>query len=180
MGYEQKVKLVVYPIGEKARQELSNGANGETIDVEARVPFQVKDIKGKFVLGSLKLGTLFKKDGATEKIIPVTTLYYMPDENSSKKEELGELRLGESLDAKGVIFEFRDYEEGSYLSYRKDPGVLLVGLACLFVFVGLFVRSLGAWYRVQYAVENETAYVLISTRGILADKDRIIRKLQQS
>jgi len=165
MGYEQKIKL---------------GVHGEIIDVEVRVPFQVKDIKGKFVLGPLKLGTLFKKDGTTGKIIPVTTVYYMPDENSSKKEELGEFRLGESLNVKGVVFEFRDYEEGSYLSYRKDPGVLLVGLACLFVFVGLFVRSLGAWYRVQYAVEDKTSYVLLSTRGILADKDRIIRKLQKT
>jgi cytochrome c biogenesis protein ResB len=165
MGYEQKVKVL---------------ANSEILDVETRVPFQVKDIKGKFVLSSLKLGTLFKKDGTTEKIIPVTTVYYIPDENPSKKEELGEFRLGGRLDAKGVTFEFRDYEEGSYLSYRKDPGVLFVGLACLFVFIGLFVRSLGAWYRVQYAVEDKTSYVLISTRGILADKDRIIRKLQRS
>ncbi len=54
-----------------------------------------------------------------------------------------------------------------------------VGPACLFVFIGLFVRGLGAWYRVQCAVEDNTAYVLISTRGILADKDRVIKKLQK-
>lgn len=179
MGYEQKVKLFVNPIRKKATPGLSNGVNGEIIEVEARVPFQAKDIKGKFVLGSLKLGTLFKKDGTTEKIVPFTTVYYISEENPYKPEALGELRLHESLNAKGAVFKFRDYEEASYLSYRKDPGVWLVGFACLFVFLGLFVRSLGVWYRVQYAVEDKTAHVLLSTRGILADKDRIIKKLQK-
>lgn len=164
MGYEQKVTLVV---------------NGERIEAEARVPFQVKDLKGKFVTGSLKLGTLYKKDHTTDQIIPHATIYYIPENDPSAREVLGDLRLGGRLGAKGANIEFEGYEEGSYLSYRKDPGVWLVGIACLFVFLGLFVRSLGAWYRVQFAVENKTAYVLISTRGILADKDRIIKKLKK-
>lgn len=163
MGYEQRVELL---------------ANGEVIDAEARVPFEVEDVPGKFVLGSLKTGTLYKKDGTTEEIRPVSNLYYIPEEDPEARDDLGEIGIGDTLDAKGVAFAFRDFKEGSYLSYRKDPGVWVVGLACLFVFLGLFVRSLGAWYRIQYAVENKIAYVLISTRGILADKDRIIRKLQ--
>ena len=164
MGYEQKVNMT---------------ANGQRLEVEARVPFEVKGVKGKFVLGSLKLGTLFKRDGTTEEIKPVTTLYHIPESDPQAREELGEVGLGEKLDARGVLFEFRDYKEGSYLSYRKDPGVRLVGLACLFVFLGLFVRSLGAWYRIQYAAERKIAYVIVSSRGILADKDRIIRKLNK-
>jgi len=166
MGYEQKVKLIVN--------------NEEVINVETRIPFQVKGMIGEFVLGPLYLGTLFKKDGTKENITPVTTLFYIPEEGHLEREALGELKLGGNLTAKGITFEFNDYEEGSYLSYRKDPGVWLVGLACLFVFIGLFVRSLGAWYRIQYAVENEIAYVLISTRGILADKDRVLRRLKVS
>ncbi len=164
MGYEQKVELSV---------------NGEMIEAEARVPFEVNDVKGKFVLGSLKLGTLFKKDGTIEKINPIATVYYIPEEDPLARDVLGELSLGGRLEAKGVAFEFRDYQEGSYLSYRKDPGVWLVGFACLFVFLGLFVRSLGAWYRIQFTVENKINYVVISTRGILADKDRIIKKLKK-
>ncbi len=164
MGFEQKVKLT---------------ANGQSIDTETMSPFRVNGIKGRFILGSLKSGTLFKKDGTKAKIHPFTTLYYIPESNPSARKELGRIRLGEKLDAKGVDFEFRDYEEGSYLSYRKDPGVMVVGIACLFVFLGLFVRSLGAWYRIQYAVENKIVYVLISTRGILADKDRIIKQLKK-
>lgn len=179
MGYEQKAKLYVHPVRKKAPPGLSNGVNNEMLDVEVRRPFQIKGIKGKFVLGSLKLGTLFRRDSTREKITPVTTVYYISEENPNEPEALGELRLGERLNAKGAVFEFRDYEEASYLSYRKDPGVWLVGLACLFVFLGLFVRSLGAWYRVQYAVEDKTAYVLASTRGILADRDRVIKKLQK-
>ena len=163
MGYEQKIKLLV------------NGK--QQVDVEARVPFEVKDAKGKFVLGSLKLGTLYKKDGTKEKITPQAVVYYMPEKKQSEKEDLGTLRLGGSLKAKDLVFEMKDYKEASALSYRKDPGVWLVGLACLFVFIGLFVRSLGAWYRVQYAVEDSKAYLLISTRGILADRERIIKKL---
>ena len=168
--------LTLYQMGYEQKAELS--ANGKLIDTEARVPFHVKDVKGKFVLGTVKSGVLFRKDGTTEEIKPVTTVYYIPEEAPSSREALGELSFGGKINAKGVVFKFKDYKEGSYLSYRKDPGVRLVEIACWFVFLGLFVRSLGAWYRVQYAVENEVAYVLISTRGILADKDRIIKKLE--
>ncbi|MBI5049948.1 MAG: cytochrome c biogenesis protein ResB, partial [Nitrospirae bacterium] len=198
MGYEQKIKLFVKKemsmsiqnkkINEKnppapplrAMALLKKGKLGEIIDVEARVPFEVKNVKGKFVLGSLKLGTLYKKDGTKEKITPQAAVYYMPEKKQSEKEDLGTLRLGGSLKAKDMVFEMKDYKEASALSYRNDPGVWLVGLACLFVFIGLFVRSLGAWYRVQYAVEDSKAYLLISTRGILADRERIIRKLKIS
>ncbi len=179
MGYEQKTKISVHPVSNLDGGSPSNGANGELLEVENRVPFQVKGLEGKFVLGSLKLGALFKKDGTKEKISPVTTVYYIPADKPSEKEELGEISPGKNISAKGAVFEFKDYEEASSLSYRKDPGVWLVGLACLFVFLGLFVRSFGAWYRVQYAFEDKTAYVLFSTRGILADKDRIIKKIQK-
>lgn len=162
MGFEQMVTLSV---------------DGADMEVEARIPFRVEGTEGKFALGSLKLGTLFTRDGSTEEITPVTQLYYIPEEPASEKVLIGELALGERIKAKGISFEFRDYREGSYLSYRKDPGVWLVGLACLFVFLGLTVRCLGAWYRIQCALEKKTAYVLVSTRGILADRDRIIRKL---
>ena len=164
MGYEQKTKVSV---------------NGEVLEVENRVPFQVKGIEGKFVLGQLKLGTLFKKDGTKEKINPVTTVYYISDKNPYETEAIGEISYGRNLNVKGLIFEFKDYEEASSLSYRKDPGVWLVGLASLFVFLGLSVRSFGAWYRVQCTVEDRTAYILISTRGILADKDRVVTRLRQ-
>jgi hypothetical protein len=102
----------------------------------------------------------------------------MPEKNQSQKEDLGTLSLGKSLKAKEVNFKMKDYKETSALSYRNDPGVWLVGLAGLFVFIGLFVRSLGAWYRVQCSAEGSRSYILISTRGILADRGRIIRRLQ--
>lgn len=161
-GYEQKITFAV---------------NGKTKEVEAGAPFDVESMDGKFVTGSLRTGTLFKKDGTEEKINPVIDVYYIPEEDPSKKELLGEVSPGRELIAKGVKLEFKDYKEASYLGYRKDPGVWLVGFASLFVFLGLIVRSLGAWYRVQYAYEKKTAYVLISSRGILADKDRIVKKL---
>jgi len=164
MGFEQMVTLSV---------------NGKEMEVEARIPFTVDGVEGTFALGSLTLGTLFKRDGTTEEITPATSLYYIPEDAPSGKKLIGKLSLGGRLDAKDTTFEFRDYREGSYLSYRRDPGVWLVGLACLFVFIGLIVRCLGAWYRIQYADEEKTAYVLISTRGILADRDRIVRNLQR-
>jgi cytochrome c biogenesis protein ResB len=163
MGYEQKIDLRV---------------NGIAMEVEARVPFTVDGVEGKFALGSLKTGELFKKDGSSEEITPVTTVYFIPEDDASAKKGIGELNFGGTMEFNGTLFEFADYKEGSYLSYRNDPGVWLVGFACLFVFLGLIVRNLGAWYRIQCAFEKKIAYVLISTRGILADKDRIIRKLK--
>lgn len=179
MGYEQKISLAVHAVNGNDLRSFSDEADNEIVNVEVRSPFQIKGIEGRFVLGSLKLGTLFKRNGEKEKINPVTTLYYIPEEKSRKKEVIGELHLGENLKVKDRVFEFLDYREASYLSYRKDPGVWLVGLACLFVFLGLFIRCFGAWYRVQYATNKRTSYVLLSTRGILADKDRIIKKLQR-
>jgi cytochrome c biogenesis protein ResB len=164
MGYEQKINLRV---------------DGIAMEVEARVPFTVDGVDGKFALGSLKTGELFKKDGSSEEITPVTTVYFIPEGDVSAKKVIGELSPGENIKFDGILFEFADYKEGSYLSYRNDPGVWLVGFACLFVFVGLIVRNLGAWYRIQCAFEKKIAYVLISTRGILADKDRILRKLKK-
>jgi len=170
--------LTLYQMGFEQMVTLSVG--GEEMEVEARMPFTVEGTEGKFALGSLRLGTLYKRDGSREEIIPVTSLYYIPEGTPSAKELIGELSLGGQLNAKGISFKFMDYREGSYLSYRKDPGVWIVGLACLFVFLGLIVRCLGAWYRIQCAFEKNTAYVLISTRGILADRDRIIRKLHRA
>ncbi|MEK7271524.1 MAG: cytochrome c biogenesis protein ResB, partial [Nitrospirota bacterium] len=100
MGYEQKTKVSVHPVRKTGQDSLSNGVNGEVLEVENRVPFQVKGIEGKFVLGQLKLGTLFKKDGTKEKINPVTTVYYISDKNPYETETLGDLSHGKSLDAK--------------------------------------------------------------------------------
>ncbi len=169
--------LTLYQMG--FEQNISLAANGQRIDVRTMSPFSVSGVDGRFMLGRLKTGTLYRKDGGRETIHPFVTLYYIPEDNPSARTELGRIGLGGRLDAMGVDFGFMDYEEGSHLSYRKDPGVPVVGIACLFVFLGLFVRSFGAWYRIQYAVENRTVYALISTRGILADKDRIAAKLEK-
>jgi hypothetical protein len=164
MAYQQHARLEV---------------NGEVMEVEAREPFEIKELSGKFVIGSIRVGTLYKMDGLVEKITPHTTVHYIPVKPEGKKEILGEVKIGETLTSMGTKIKFIDYREGSYLSYRKDPGVWLVGFACLFVFLGLFVRTLGAWYRLQYGIEGNLAYVVISTRGILADRDRIMKKLQK-
>lgn len=129
--------------------------------------------------GTVRTGTLFKKDGTEEQISPQAILYYIPEDTAMPKEELGQLILDRPLEAKQAVFTLTGLVEGSYLSYRKDPGVWVVGIACLFVFVGLVLRSLGGFYRVQCAFEKKVAYVLISSRGILADGDRIIRKLSR-
>ncbi len=169
--------LTLYQMG--FEQNISLAANGRRIYVRTMYPFSVGGADGRFLLGRLKTGTLYRKDGSKETIHPFVPLYYIPEDSPSARIELGRISLGGGLNAMGIDFEFMDYEEGSYLSYRKDPGVPVVGIACLFVFLGLFVRCFGAWYRIQYAVENKTVYALISTRGILADKDRIVRKLEK-
>lgn len=164
MGYEQKVQLSV---------------NGQPRELEARVPFSVEGFAGKFVTGTVRTGRLFRKDGTEEQISLQTELYFIPEDTSLPKEELGQLLLDSPLEAKQAVFVMTGLVEGSYLSYRKDPGVWVVGFACLFVFVGLILRSMGGFYRVQCAFEKKDAYVLISSRGILADRDRIVRRLSR-
>jgi|Deesub1362A_J573_1020465.scaffolds.fasta_scaffold00013_157 hypothetical protein len=162
MGFEQKIKLRV---------------SGKTIDVESMEPFEIDGVKGKFVTSIVKTGKVYKKDGTVEDITPFFELSYIPEEGG--KEKLGEVHLGKPVKLKGRRFLFKEFEEGSVLSYRVDAGVPIIGVSILLVFVGLFIRSFGYWYRVQIGSKDGRLLMRISTRGLSANKDRIITALKQ-
>ncbi|MBI4685140.1 MAG: cytochrome c biogenesis protein ResB [Nitrospirae bacterium] len=163
MGFEQKMSMVVA---------------GRTVEINSMEQFEIPGIKGKFITSPVKTGKVFKKDGTEDNVKPFFDLSYIPE--GKKKEKLKEVYLGRQEDIRGVKVLFRNLKEGSSLSYRVDPGVPLIGISTLLVFLGLLVRCLGYWYRVYIVIKGRKIFTLISTRGLFANKDRILKNILNS
>ncbi len=160
MGFEQKMNMV---------------SGGKTTEIKSMEPFEITGIKGKFTASSVRTGKVFKKDGTEDDIRPFFLLSYTGE--NDQKEKLGEIYLGGTVSVKGKSVLFKDLEEGSALSYRVDPGVPLIGVSTLLVFIGLLLRSFGYWYRVYIIIKGGSLFALISTRGLFANKDRVLKSL---
>ncbi len=160
MGFEQKMNMVI---------------GSKIIEIKSMEQFEIPGIKGKFITSPIKTGMVFKKDSTEDNIKPFFTLSYIPEKGA--KEKLGEIYLDKPERIKGISVVFKDLKEGSGLSYRVDPGVPLIGISTLLVFLGLFFRCFGYWYRVYIIIKEGRLFTLISTRGLFANKDRVLRNL---
>lgn len=161
MGFEQKLTLI---------------AEGKSIDIRSMEQFEIPGIKGKFVTSPVKTGRVFKKDGTEDAIKPFFDISYIPE--NGKKEKLQEISLDKQETIKDKTVIFKDLTEGSSLSYRVDPGVPLIGISTLLVFIGLLLRCFGYWYKVYIIINEGKLFALVSTRGLFANKDRVIKHLQ--
>ncbi len=159
MGYEQTFKLI---------------ANSHQLELKGEELFKIPDISGRFT-GVLKRGVLYKKNGVIEKINPYIDLSYSPD-GKSPMLSIGQVGTDKPLLYKGVNIRLVDFSESSILSYRKDPAQPILWIGITAVFFGMLFRIFGWWYRVQLLSEDGKIYILISTRGLLANRDRVIRQ----
>jgi cytochrome c biogenesis protein ResB len=161
MGFEQKLDLLV---------------NGRKVEAKSMEPFEIKGVKGKmFTAGMVRTGKLYRKDGST---VEMTPFFELKKTEDGKKTTLGELHLGKPAVLDATAFVFRGMEEGSALSYRHDPGVTFISISVWLVFIGLTLRSLGYWGRLQMTERDGRLYALLSTRGLLANKARITERLK--
>ena len=160
MGYDQRVTLLI---------------NGKEKEVEIFKPFEIEGLKEKFMLKAVQHGRVFRKDGTTSEVKPRVELFRV--KKFSRPESIAMLYMGKAEDVKGVMITFKDYKEGSVLSYRVDPGVWIIGIAALFVFVGLCARVYGGFYRVRVFQKQGEIYINISTRGLRANRDKILSRI---
>jgi len=162
MGYEQSLTLRV---------------DGKQLIVNTMEPFEIKGIDGEFKTSSLKSGKVYKKDGTIDEIEPYFELFFTP--KGGKRESLGELKLNGSLSIKGKKIYFSGFDEASVLSYRVDPGVSLLEISIWLVFIGLFLRSMGRYYKVQIGIRDREVFFTIATRGLFADRQSLIERLRE-
>ncbi len=160
MGFDQRVTLVV---------------NGKKREVEIYKPFELNPLEGRYLLKSVEHGRVYRKDGSSDEQPPRVGLFRI--KKQGKPEEVKLLYKDRPEDISGVTIVFKDFKEASLLSYRVDPGVWIIGLAALFVFIGLSVRVYGWWYRVRVFQSHSRVYVNISTRGLLANKEKLLFRL---
>ncbi len=162
MGYEQRMTLAV---------------DGEDMEVTVYRPFRVTGVEGRFLAKTVKLGRMIRKDGTIVEIEPRFELFYLAPDGRGE-ERIGTVHLDRPIRAKGKELLFKGpVVEASVLSYRVDPGVPLIGLSTLLVFLGLLLRSYGYWYRVRIAEREGRLYMTVSTRGLLARREKVTRRL---
>ncbi len=159
VGYEQRISLKV---------------DGEDREVDAFRPFEIEGLEGRFLIPTVRHGQLHRKDGSVVPLTPSAPLYRI--DNGSRK-KVAVLKISEPVEVGDVEITLLDFKEASVLSYRVDPGVPVVAVATGFVFLGLLIRVYGNFYRVRVIQMDGSLYLLVSTRGLLADRRKVLRRL---
>ncbi|MBI5237253.1 MAG: cytochrome c biogenesis protein ResB [Deltaproteobacteria bacterium] len=170
MGYEQKLKLRVddNPLPLEAK-----------IDTEFFIPGGDAPLK----FNELRTGTLYKPDGTKEEFTPYTMVRFSHKAEGASKDDLVKLSLNSAVQVDGRILTLVDFEEGSQLSYRYDPGALVLWWAGIAALIAMFLRFYGYWYTVAYRVEESEGIVFldinISSKGIFADEKKLVARLER-
>ena len=170
-AYEQNLKIQV-------------DDNPILLETEVGKELIVPGVDGMLKFGTLKTGTLFKKDGTTEKIKPFveTTLVRKDSSGKSETKKLGKLVQDESLvvDDKRIIL--KEFKEASVLSYRYDPGVPILWISGIIVMLAMSLRIFGAWHRIAYRIDEKDGVprllLNIKTKGLMANEEKFIKRLQ--
>ncbi len=170
MGYEQKLKLRVddNPLPLEAM-----------IDEEFFIPGSETPLK----FTELRAGTLYKPDGTKEEFTPYTMVRFSRKAEGASKDDLVKLSLGSAVQVDGRLLTLVDFEEGSQLSYRYDPGATVLWWAGIAALVAMFLRFYGYWYQVAYRVEESEGMTFldinVSSKGIFADEKKLVARLER-
>ena len=175
MAFQQELKLVI-----EANQTIRGKET--IISVNSGEKFRLPPLPGYFKTSTLRLGTLYKKDGTKEDIVPSAKLYYLDPKPEKEPVELGSLTLNQPLPYQGISLTLRDYSEASILSFRYDPGRPWLWLASVSLLLFMTLRIWGGWYRVIYWLEREAdgCYLRYVYKGIGlgADETRLLTRLK--
>lgn len=171
------------------------------LETETEKDLIIPGIDGRLRFDTVITGTLFKKDGAMEKIKPFINVTFIKNARFSsfnppvsplikggikeggtdETEDLGKLELDGSLFIDDKKISLREFREASILSYRYDPGVTLLWWSGIIVLLAMSLRIFGAWHKIIYKIEKRAGipYLLlkINTKGLMADEERLIRRL---
>lgn len=181
MAYEQEFDVVVW----------KDGLEVERAHTQAYVPFTLESIDGMFFPANLRVGTLYEKYRETRPVTPHTALKWQPpapaDADSlspaPERVELGDLSAETPLEVEGHLLTLEHPYEGSVLSYRHDPGVLLLYIAIVAFILGLSIRTYWPSYRVSLWIEEApggaTARLTFRATGMLGEPEEIEERLAE-
>ncbi|HBR17266.1 MAG: hypothetical protein A3G39_02000 [Deltaproteobacteria bacterium RIFCSPLOWO2_12_FULL_43_16] len=173
-----------YQAAYKQNLKIQVDDNPILLETDTDNELMIPGIEGMFRFGTIKTGTLFKKDGSQEKIKSFVdaTLVKKDSAGKTETEKIGKLEQDGSLivDNKKIIL--KEVKEASILSYRSDPGVPILWWAGVMALLAMSLRVFGAWYRIIYRIEEreDTPYLsfTIKTKGLMADEEKLIRRLK--
>lgn len=132
----------------------------------------------------LKTGTVERPNGSIETLTPYTIVRQPATGADGKKKyiDAGRLELGSPVVIDGVRLTLVDFEEGSVLSYRFDPGFPILWWAGIFVLVTMTIRFFGAWYFISYNITESGNIVCldlyVEAKGIPADCEGLLMKVE--
>ena len=169
-------KLTVYLLHPAERFQFI--INNRPVILKARQFF--KEAGLGFIIESPGPVTLLKDSYSDigSNVPKVATINHIPDVIPYRKDVAGELKVGEKLSFKGNQFEFVKFKEGCLLYFKYDPTKWLLWLVFIIILIGLFGVVFGKNYRIHFACEDNTSYLLISLKGIWTDKNDLLRKLE--
>ncbi|MBI3756043.1 MAG: cytochrome c biogenesis protein ResB [Deltaproteobacteria bacterium] len=178
--------ITFYQAAYKQNLKIQLDDNPILFETEIGKELIMPGIDGMLKFGAIKTGTLFKKDGSTEKIKPWTEATFIKKENSGKTEteKLGKLEQDGGLYINDKRISLREFKEASILSYRYDPGVTLLWWSGIIALLAMSLRIFGAWHRIIYRIEEKDGapYLLlkIKSKGLMADEEKLIKRAQRS
>ena len=157
-----------------------------SFETETEKELIIPGIDGMLKFGELITGTLFKKDGGTEKIKTFTEAALIRKDKSGtiETEKLGKLEHDGNLYIDDKRISLKEFKEASVLSYRYDPGAAILWWSGVTLLIAMALRVFGAWYRIIYRLEEKDGMphllLKIKTRGLMADEERLIKRLKYS
>ena len=163
LGFEQELKLMV---------------DGNPLLIDAKADSEVMLPNSSTIsFGTLRAGTATRVDGKEEEFTTFVTV-----RKTGSTGDPAVLRLGGSVIVDNVTVTLAGFTESAILSYRYDPGVGVLWAGGLAVLFAVALRFYGAYYLVAYKVDDSDDIVHLSvhvtTKGLLADKHKLLNRLE--
>ena len=178
--------VTFYQAAYKQMLKIQIDDNPISFETETDHELIIPGIDGMLKFDTIRTGTLFKKDGGTEKIKTFTKAALIRKDKSGKTEteKLGKLEHDGSLYIDDKRISLREFKEASVLSYRYDPGVTILWWSGVTLLLAMALRVFGAWYRITYRLGKKggASYLLLTvkTKGLMANEERFINMLKHS
>ncbi|MBI5048878.1 MAG: cytochrome c biogenesis protein ResB [Deltaproteobacteria bacterium] len=196
--------ITFYQAAYKQMLKIQVDDNPISFETETGKEIIIPGIDGMLKFGTIRIGTLFKKDGGMEKIRPFTEVTLVKKESSGKlapdpplyplqggdkgvgrgteTENIGKLEQDGAVYIDNKRISIKEFKEASILSYRYDPGVPLLWWSGIVVLLAMSFRVFGAWYRITYRIEEKDGashlLIKVNTKGLIADEERLIKRLK--
>ena len=164
LGFEQELKLMV-------------DGNPLLIDAKADSEVMLPGTGSTLAFGTLRAGKALRLDNREEELTPYITV-----RKTGTTGDPAILRMGGSVIVDNSTVQLAGFTESAIVSYRYDPGVGVLWTGGLIVLFAVALRFYGSYYFVAYKVDDTDEIVCLSvhvtTKGLCADKRRLINRLE--